>query len=165
MSTVPIKRQSYLSFNLGEEKFATNELRVREVLKVTKITIVPDTPPFVRGITNLRGMIMPVIDTRIKCGMVSVPTTQDSCLLVLTITKSNEKQSEFITIGALVDSVIEVFEADQHQIKSLPIINSEYQDKFIQGTFKIGDDFIMYLNIDELFSLDEKENLSHLGLQ
>ncbi|MDJ1493870.1 chemotaxis protein CheW [Cytophagaceae bacterium DM2B3-1] len=158
MSTESVSIQSYLSFKLGQEIFAANVLTVNEVLEVGKITKVPHAPAFMRGVTNLRGTVLPVIDTRVKFGMTPVAETQDSCIIVLTIAQNVEANGEagkHIVIGALVDSVVEVFEASQEQIKPLPAMGVRYNANFIKGTFKVGEDFIMFLDIDKVFSSEE----------
>ncbi|MDJ1479712.1 chemotaxis protein CheW [Cytophagaceae bacterium YF14B1] len=154
MSTESVSIQSYLSFKLGQEIFAANVLTVNEVLEVGKITKVPHAPAFMRGVTNLRGTVLPVIDTRVKFGMTPVAETQDSCIIVLTIAQ-NAEAGKHIVIGALVDSVVEVFEASQEQIKPLPAMGVRYNANFIKGTFKVGEDFIMFLDIDKVFSSEE----------
>jgi purine-binding chemotaxis protein CheW len=143
--------QSYLSFKVGEELFAANVSKVVEILEVTKITKVPKSPEYMRGVVNLRGSVLPVIDTRLKFGMASAVDTVDTCIMVLTIHMENES---FI-LGALVDAVQEVFEITDDQIKDAPTIGSKYKSEFIDGMIRLNEEFIMLLNVDKVFSSDE----------
>lgn len=97
---------SYLSFKLENETFAVTVERVHEILEIPTVTKVPKSPDFMTGVINLRGNVLPVIDTRIKFGLAKTDFTIDSCIIVLSIMMENEQ----ITIGALVDSVQEVLE-------------------------------------------------------
>jgi purine-binding chemotaxis protein CheW len=157
--------QSYLSFKIGEELFAANVLKVVEILEVSKITKVPKSPDYMRGVVNLRGSVLPVIDTRLKFGMPAAIDTVDTCIMVLTIQMENES---FI-LGALVDAVQEVFEITDDQIKSAPTIGSKYKSEFIDGMIRLNEEFIMLLNVDKVFSSDEiitvKESSSQPVLQ
>jgi len=149
---------SYLSFKLGDETFAVIVDRVHEIIEIPTITKVPKSPDFMVGVINLRGSVMPVIDTRIKFGLSKFEFTQGSCIVIFSITMENEE----IIIGALVDSVQEVLEINSEQIQPSPAIGSKYKSEFIEGMIKSNDQFIMILNIDEVFSLNEltivKEN-------
>src|SRR5687768_17514595 len=111
-----ITTQSYLSFKLGEEIFAANVEKVLEILEVTKITKVPKSPAYMRGVINLRGNVLPVIDTRQKFNMPHTEDTVNTCIMVLNIHMDGDK----LILGALVDAVQEVLEISQDQIKTAP---------------------------------------------
>jgi purine-binding chemotaxis protein CheW len=145
---VPIVSQSYLTFRLDEEIFAASVTKVLEILELSKITKVPGAPGFMRGVINLRGNVLPVIDTRLKFGMKKIPDTINTCIVVLSLHAGNET----IRIGALVDAVLEVFEIDKTQIQPAPVVGGKYKAEFITGLFKIERDFIMMLNIDKVLS-------------
>lgn len=142
---------SYLSFKVGEELFAANVAKVLEILEVSKITKVPRSPEYMRGVVNLRGSVLPVIDTRLKFGMPATEDTVETCIMVLTIQMENES----FVLGALVDAVQEVFEISQDQIKAAPSIGSKYRSEFIDGMIRLNEQFIMLLNLDKVFSTDE----------
>jgi len=150
MSTVS-NTDSCLSFRVGQEIFAASVAYVHEILELTKITKIPHAPAFMKGVTNLRGTVLPVVDTRIKFGLPAPETTQDACIIVLNITANDKK----ILIGALVDAVIEVVSYSVDEVKPLPSIGSKYNTDFIKGTTKMGDDFVLFLDIDRVFSSDE----------
>lgn len=145
------KFNSYLSFKLGDELFASNVSKVLNILEMMKITKVPKTPSYMKGVINLRGTVLPVVDTRYKFGMTPTETTSDTCILVLDV----EVDGESINIGALVDSVQEVLEIEQEDIQPPPSIGSKYQSEFIFGMLKHNEEFIMLLDMDKVFSVDE----------
>ncbi len=155
----------YLSFRLGEELFAVNVAKVLEILEVTKITKVPKSPDYMRGVINLRGSVLPVIDTRVKFDMSLITDTVNTCIMVLNIQMDNDT----LVLGALVDAVQEVLEIGAEQIKAAPSIGSKYKSEFIEGMVKINEQFIMILDMDKVFSSNElivvKESTSQPVLQ
>jgi purine-binding chemotaxis protein CheW len=148
--------KSFLSFRLAEEHFTIPVMKIMEILEVPKITKVPQSPNFLVGVINLRGAVLPVIDTRIKFGMSHIEYTINTCVLVLNI----EVNDENLIVGALVDSVSEVFELHDSQIKPTPTIASRYRADYIQGMIQENDHFMMVLNIDKVFSSNDLESIS-----
>ena len=148
--------KSFLSFRLAEEHFTIPVMKIMEILEVPKITKVPQSPNFLVGVINLRGAVLPVIDTRIKFGMSHIEYTINTCVLVLNI----EVNDESLIVGALVDSVSEVFELHDSQIKPTPTIASRYRADYIQGMIQENDNFMMVLNIDKVFSSNDLESIS-----
>lgn len=146
---------SYLSFKLGEEEFAAHVGKVLNILEMTKITEVPKAPEYMKGVINLRGTVLPVIDTRIKFGMSPTVYTTNTCIIVLDI----EMDGESIHVGALVDSVQAVLELDENTLLPAPSIGSKYKSEFIEGVANIDDRFIMILNMDLVFSSDELSSM------
>lgn len=146
---------SYLSFKLGEEEFAAHVGKVLNILEMTKITEVPKAPDYMKGVINLRGTVLPVIDTRIKFGMSPTVYTTNTCIIVLDI----EMDGESIHVGALVDSVQAVLELDENTLLPAPSIGSKYKSDFIEGVANIDDRFIMILNMDSVFSSDELSSM------
>ncbi|HVD97480.1 MAG TPA: chemotaxis protein CheW [Cytophagaceae bacterium] len=146
-----IEIESFLTFKLGEEVFAVKVEKVMEIQELKQITKVPKTPSYMKGVVNLRGNVLPVIDTRIKFGLSQIVETVNTCILVLKI----EMENDFILLGLLVDSVQEVLELPASQINPPPSIGSKYKSDFIIGMGKIKDDFIMLLDIDKIFSVDD----------
>ena len=155
---------SYLSFKLGEEEFASHVSKVLNILEMTRITEVPKSPSFMKGVINLRGMVLPVIDTRLKFGMSKTEYTDKTCIVVMELDLDDEK----VYVGALVDEVIAVLELDQKQIEPPPSIGSKYRSDFIYGMAKNEDKFIMLLDMERVFSdmeLDQiKENFENKEL-
>ncbi len=142
---------SYLTFKLGEETFAANVSKVLNILEMTKITEVPQAPPYMKGVINLRGTVLPVIDTKVKFSMGKTEFSTNTCILVLEI----DIDQETIHVGAIVDSVQEVLEIEDEQIQPPPSIGTKYRSEFIEGMVKTDDEFIMVLDMDKVFSADE----------
>jgi purine-binding chemotaxis protein CheW len=142
---------SYLTFKLGDEVFAANVGKVLNILEMTKVTKVPKAPSYMKGVINLRGSVLPLIDTRMKFEMEETIYTTNTCILVLDINMSGET----VHVGALVDSVQEVLEFDDRQIQPAPSIGTKYKSEFIEGMVKVAENFIMILNMDLVFSTEE----------
>lgn len=151
MSETFKKLNSYLTFKLGEELFAANVGKVLNILEMTKVTKVPKAPAYMKGVINLRGSVLPLIDTKIKFDMGETIYTTNTCILVLDIDMGGDS----VHVGALVDSVQEVIELDETQLQPPPSIGSRYKSEFIEGMAKVGENFIMILNMDLIFSTDE----------
>lgn len=145
------KINSYLSFNLGDEEFAVNVSKVLNILEMLKITEVPKSPEYMKGVINLRGTVLPVVDTRIKFGMTPTEYTTNTCIVVMEI----EMDNDMVQVGALVDSVQAVLEIDDSQIQPPPSIGSKYKSDFIYGMVKVEDNFIMLLDMEKVFSSDD----------
>jgi len=143
--------RQYLTFQLGEEVFAIDVSRVREILEFTTITKVPKTPDYMRGVINLRGSVVPVLDMRLKFGMTKTEKKVDTCIIVVEVLLENET----IIIGSLVDSVQEVFELDPDQIEPAPKIGIQLKTEFIKGMGKKDDRFIIILDTDKVFNAEE----------
>lgn len=142
---------SYLSFRLGHESFAVKVSKVIEILEVPHITKVPKSPAFMRGVLNLRGTVLPVIDTRLKFNLKETEDTVNTCIIVFSINFG----AEVMMVGALVDAVQEVFEMDDDILMPPPSIGGKYKTEFIRGMAKKNDDFVMILEVDKIFSGDE----------
>ena len=143
---------SYISFVLGEEYFAINVTQVLNLLQLVQITKVPTAPDYMKGVINLRGTVLPIIDIRIKFGMPPIEYKRDTVILVLNV----EIDGETVNAGILVDAVKEVCEINTDEILPPPGIGSKYKSKFIDGVYKMNDDrFVMLLDIDKVFSTDE----------
>ena len=149
------KINSYLSFKLGEEEFAAHVGKILNILEMTRITEVPKAPEYMKGVINLRGIVLPVIDTRIKFGMTPTEYTANTCIILLDI----EVDNETIQIGALVDAVQAVLEIDKNKVLPPPSIGSKYRSEFIEGVANIDEKFIMILNMDAVFSIEDVASL------
>jgi purine-binding chemotaxis protein CheW len=142
---------TFLSFQLGRELFALNVAKVLTILEMKPITKVPNSPEYLRGVINLRGNVLPVIDMRIKFGMEATEFTTNTCIIVLSV----DIEGETIQLGILVDSVDSVIDIKSSEIEESPTIGTKYKVEFIQGMYRLPDGFIMLLNIDLIFSNDE----------
>jgi len=141
----------FLTFKLGEEVFALDITKVREVLDFTTVTKVPRTPEFMRGVINLRGSVVPVVDLRLKFGMSRTENTVNTCVIITEVAVDGER----MVLGALADSVQEVLDLEAGSIAPAPRIGTKLRTEFISGMGKRGDRFIILLDIDKVFSTDE----------
>ncbi|MDD2736112.1 MAG: chemotaxis protein CheW [Desulfuromonadaceae bacterium] len=141
----------YLTFKLDEEVFALDVSKVKEILEYTTVTKVPQTPDFMRGVINLRGSVVPVIDLRLKFGMTVTEQSINTCIIVAEV----DMEGETILLGALADSVQEVNEMEPEQIEAAPHIGTRLNTDFIKGMGKQDNYFVMILDIDKVFSSDD----------
>ena len=151
--------RQYLTFRLDEEIFGLEVGKVREILDMTTITKIPRTPEFLRGVINLRGNVVPVVDMRLKFGLPTVANTVDTCIVVTEVTLEDET----MVLGALVDSVQEVFELEPGQIEPAPRIGTRLRTEFILGMGTRDGTFIMLLDVDKVFSCDELSLVQEAG--
>lgn len=160
MSTSTMTELSqYLSFKLGDEVFALDILKVREVLDFTSVTKIPKVPDFMRGVINLRGSVVPVIDLRLKFGMQETDKTVNTCVIIVDV----EFGGAPIVIGALADSVSEVFDLDSTEIESVPKMGTQIRTDFLKGMGRHGDGFVMILDIDRVFTADDLKEIREAG--
>jgi len=152
MATASITETTqFLTFKLGDEVFALDITKVREVLDFTTVTKVPRTPEFMRGVINLRGSVVPVVDLRLKFGMTKTESTVNTCIIITEVTVDNDTT----ILGALADSVQEVLDLDAASIAPPPRIGTKLKTEFIKGMGKQNDRFIIILDVDKVFSSDE----------
>src|SRR5271169_4562074 len=143
--------RQYLTFKLGNEIFATDVAKVREVLDLTTITAIPRTPDFMSGVINLRGSVVPVVDLRLCFQMSKTERTRNTCIIVVEVLLDGEST----VIGALADSVEEVVDLEPDQIQPAPRIGTQIRTDFIKGIGKRDSQFIMILDIDRVFSVQQ----------
>jgi len=141
----------YMTFKLGNELFAINVSQVREILEVSQITKLPTAPRYMRGVVNVRGQATPVVDFRLKFGLSESPDTVHSRIIVMEL----ELDGEATVLGGIADSVHEVIELDPGSINPPPRIAMRWRTDFIQGMGKRGDDFIIILDVNAVFSSEE----------
>src|SRR5512139_1390950 len=143
--------RQYLTFRLDEEIFALDITKVREVLDFTTVTKVPRTPDFMRGVINLRGSVVAVVDLRLKFGMTATESGVNTCIIITEVQVDNET----VILGALADAVQEALDLDAGNIAAPPRIGTKLRTEFIKGMGKQNDRFIIILDIDKVFSVDE----------
>ena len=145
------KVTSFITFKLGDELFAIDVARVREVLDLSEITRVPTAPPYMRGVVNVRGSAVPVVDLRLKFGLPAAADTVHSRIVVLEIDLDGQRA----VVGGLADSVHEVLELERSQIREPPRIAMRWRADMIDGLGKKGEQFIIVLDIARVFATDE----------
>ena len=141
----------HLTFKLRDEIFAFEISKIREVIDFSTVTKIPGTPDFMRGVINLRGSVVPVIDLQLKFGMGRTEKTINTCVIIVEVAVDNE----LTQVGALADSVQEVLDLETDEIEPPPRIGMTMEGKFIKGMGKHGGEFIIILDIEKIFTTEE----------
>ncbi len=150
----------YLTFVLGGEMYAIGILNIKEIIEYGNLTVVPMMPDFLRGVINLRGRVVPVVDLSARFGRGVAEVTPRTCIVLLEIETAGEDQG-IGEIGVMVDSVSEVLEIPREQIEPTPAFGARIRTDFIEGMGKVADRFVVILNVGRVFSLDEIAMLSN----
>lgn len=143
--------KTYLTFSLGKENFALDVEHVEKILEYQPVTEVPKAPEYMLGVFNLRGEVIPLVDTRIKFGMTKTEISSATCVLVINI----DIDGELVKLGAMVDSVKEVVKYNVNDLMSLPTVGKQSKTEFLNGVLRLDDQFVLLLNADKIFSVDE----------
>ena len=158
MEAVETKQEAtegkFLTFVLGNEEYGIEILRVREIIGLMDITIVPQTPDYMKGVINLRGKVIPVIDLRLKFSMQEEIHTQETCVIVVEVNNTS--------IGIIVDSVSEVLDIKSGDIEETPSFGQGIDTNFIMGLGKVKEQIIILLDIESVLSSDELEMVEQL---
>ncbi len=141
----------YLSFRLDQESFAVDIGRVREVLELTSLTKVPGTPEFMRGVINLRGSVVPVVDIKVKLGLGLTSKTVETCVVISEIVVDGERT----VLGVLVDSLQEVIDLDSQHLVPPPRLGARFNSSAVRGMGTRDEHFIMILDFDRIFTADD----------
>jgi purine-binding chemotaxis protein CheW len=149
--SVSLATGKYLTFTLAEEEYGIGILKVKEINGMMPITSVPRTPEFVKGVINLRGKVIPVVDLRVKFGMKSIDYTDRTCIIVVEI----DSDAGTLLIGIVVDSVSEVLNIREEEIEETPNFGTRLRHDYILGMAKRDGGVKILLNIDKVLSADE----------
>ena len=144
----------YLTFRLAQEEYGIEILKVVEIIKMMEVTAVPQTPDFVRGVINLRGKVIPVLELRAKFGMEAVEDTNDTCIIVVNVGE--------VQMGIVIDAVSEVLDIKAEEIEPPPQFGSSVDTQFILGMAKAGDGVKILIDINSVLSVDEISALEAL---
>jgi purine-binding chemotaxis protein CheW len=145
----------YLTFQLSTEEFGIRVLKVREIMGLQDITPVPQTPPHIKGVINLRGKVVPVIDLRLKFGLPAAEYTQRTCIIVTQV----QGQSSMILMGIVVDGVSEVLNLSGQEIEDTPDFGEAISDQYLLGMAKVKGKVKILLDIDKVMSTQELQKL------
>lgn len=151
-----IHKEKYLTFNLAGEQYGLEILKVREIIGLMDITTVPQTPAFVRGVINLRGKVIPIIDLRTKFGIETIEDTEQTCIIVVDFIEDQNP----IQMGIIVDSVSEVLDIVLTDIDDAPRFSAAVNTSFIKGIAKIKDGVKILLKIEDILTTDEIQGLT-----
>jgi len=150
------KEGKYLTFTLAEEEYGIGILKIKEIIGMLPITSVPQTPDFVKGVINLRGKVIPVMDLRLRFGMPSIDYTERTCIIVVEIAGSTGT----VLIGIVVDAVSEVLNIKGDDIEKTPTFGTKLNTDYILGMAKMEGGVKILLHIDRVLSNDELSQLS-----
>jgi purine-binding chemotaxis protein CheW len=149
----------YLTFELGGEEYGLEILKVQEIIGLLDITPVPRMPVFVKGVINLRGRIIPVVDLRARFDMPAVARTPENCIIVVQVAGSSGR----VTMGVIVDKVSEVADIADGQIEDAPEFGVDLHTDFILGMGKIGSKVVIILDVDRVLTTHEKALIAGVG--
>jgi purine-binding chemotaxis protein CheW len=153
-----VRTGKYLVFDLNGEECCIQVLKVREIIGVQDITAVPQTPNYVRGVINLRGKVIPVVDLRVKFGIPEAEYTQRTCIIVVQV----ERERRSLLMGIVVDSVAEVLNICAADIEDTPNFGQDVATPYLLGLAKIKGKVKLLLDIDEVMNSHEFEGLNML---
>jgi purine-binding chemotaxis protein CheW len=146
-----INKNKFLLFELCNESYAISIQATREIIQMMDITHIPKAPPFIKGVINLKGKIIPIIDLRVKFGLPEALYNEKTCIIIIEINE-NEKLR---LMGVVVDTVSEVLNILDEDISKPPEFNHNHQLDFLYGVGKIKNSIIWILNLDKIVSYDE----------
>jgi purine-binding chemotaxis protein CheW len=150
-----IQTGKYLTFSLEDEEYGVGILKIKEIIGMMPITSVPRTPEFVKGVINLRGKVIPVVDLRLKFSMESIPYNERTCIIVVEI----DSEAGTVLIGIVVDAVSEVLNIKEEDIEETPTFGTKLETDNILGMAKMEGGVKILLDIDRVLSQDEISKL------
>lgn len=153
--------QQYLTFILGREVFAINILNIKEIIEYGNLTEVPKMPAFIRGVINLRGAVVPVIDMAARFDKPGSEITRKTCIVIIEVEHEDAKQ----VVGVMVDAVNEVLDIDASEIEPAPSFGAHIRADFIEGMGKIDGRFVILLNVNRVLSVSEIATLTGSGVK
>jgi purine-binding chemotaxis protein CheW len=153
------KLGKYLTFKLNEEEYGIGIIKVKEIIGMMTITSVPRTPEFVKGVVNLRGKVIPIVDLRLKFSMEAIPYMERTCIIVVEI----DSNDATVLIGIVVDAVSEVLNINEEDIEETPTFGTELDTEYILGMAKLEGAVKILLNIDKVLSPKEIEGLEKVA--
>ena len=157
--TAAAESQQYQKFALIEQTFAVSVERVREIIEYANLTTVPMAPDYVKGVLNLRGSVVPVIDLAVRFGRGESSIHRRSCIVIVEVERKGVQQE----LGVVVDAVSEVLEIPASEIEPPPTFGARIRTDFIAGMGKLNDGFVILLNVDRILADDELSQLAELS--
>jgi purine-binding chemotaxis protein CheW len=148
---LPQSTVQYLTFLTAGEEYAISIVKVSEIVEYEAVTTVPNTPTWIRGVTNLRGRVVPVVDLAVKFGMPASHTTKFSCIIITEVMFAGE----MLTMGVLADSVSQVIDLSANEIEETPAFGTRVKPEYLIGMGALGKKFCLILDIDKVLSADE----------
>lgn len=143
--------QQYLTFLMDDEEYAIGILKVREIIEYGTITKVPKTPKWVRGVINLRGSVVPVIDLAVKFGLCARPVRKTTCIIIV----ETQIETQCRTMGVVADAVSQVMDLSSDDIREMPEFGTRVRAEYLMGMAQLGKKFALLLDVDKVLSVDE----------
>jgi purine-binding chemotaxis protein CheW len=153
------EQQQYLTFMLSGETYAISILRIKEIIQYGQLTAVPRMPDFIRGVINLRGAVVPVIDLSARFGKSPTAVGRRNCIIIIEVAIGNEAHN----VGVMVDAVNAVLEIPSNEIEPAPTFGTHIRNDFIAGMGKVNGKFVIILNIQHVLSMDDMAALASVG--
>jgi purine-binding chemotaxis protein CheW len=153
------QQSQYLTFMLGGEVYAIGILRIKEIIEYGQLTEVPRMPEFIRGVINLRGAVVPVIDLSSRFGKQASTVSRRTCIVIIEVQHEDEQH----VVGVMVDAVNEVLDIPAGEIEPAPSFGAKIRTDFIRGMGKVEGKFVILLDVDHVLSLDEMSSLAGVG--
>jgi purine-binding chemotaxis protein CheW len=152
-ASAPVEEKQYLTFMLGGEMFSISILCIKEIIWYANLTEVPMMPACIRGVINLRGAVVPVLDLSNRFGKPSTPVIKSSCIVIVEVPTAVE--GEHLNMGVVVDSVQAVLEIPTSEIEPAPSFGAKIRSEFIEGIAKVNGKFVILLNVKRVLSTEE----------
>ncbi len=151
LSKEAVEQQQYLTFLLCGEEYAISILRVKEIIGYNTVTTVPKTPKWVRGVINLRGNVVPVVDLAVRFGLEDRPVTKTTCIIIV----ERELENQSTMMGVIADSVSQVMDIAAEDVQPVPAFGTHIKVDYLQGMAQMGKKFALLLDVDKVLSADE----------
>jgi len=151
-----VEQEQYLTFLLAGEEHAIGILKVKEIIEYDTVTTVPKTPRWVRGVINLRGAVVPVVDLGLKFGLEDRPVTKTTCIVIV----EGQVEGQSTLMGVMVDAVSQVMDIAAGDVQEVPTFGTRIKVDYLQGMAQLGKKFVLLLDIDKVLSADEVQDLS-----
>ncbi len=154
-----MEQQQYLTFLLADEEFAISILKVKEIIEYDTVTVVPKTPKWIRGVINLRGSVVPVVDLAVKFGLEERPVTKTSCIVIV----DGQLENQNTTMGIVADAVSQVMDLSADDIREVPEFGTRVQVNYLLGMAQLGKKFALLLDVDKVLSTNELLSLEEVA--
>jgi len=145
-----VEQQQYLTFLLCGEEYAISILRVKEIIGYDTVTTVPKTPQWVRGVINLRGNVVPVVDLAVRFGLADRQVTKTTCIIIV----ERELENQNTMMGVIADAVSQVMDIGPADVRTVPTFGTHIKVDYLQGMAQLGKKFVLLLDVDKVLSAD-----------
>ena len=151
--------QQYLTFMIGSEEYAINLLKAKEIIEYDVVTGIPKTPAWVRGVINLRGAVVPVVDLGLKFGLEERPVTKTTCIVIV----DGEVEGQSTSMGVMADAVSQVMDIAAGDVQEVPTFGTRIKVDYLHGMAQLGKKFVLLLDIGKVLSADEVQDLTEVA--